>query len=47
MDKVQIVRGKGRGSMEEGAGGYGTDIGEDGTGGGERREMRRDEKKLK
>ena len=33
--------------MGEGAGGYGRDIGEDGTGGGERREIRRDEKKLK
>ena len=33
--------------MEEGAGGYGTYMGEDGTGGGERREIRRDKKKLK
>ena len=32
--------------MEEGAGGYGTDMGEDGTGGGERREIRMDEKKI-
>ena len=33
--------------MGEGSGGYGTDIGEDGVGGGERREMRRDAIKLK
>ena len=31
--------------MGEGSGGYGTDIGEDGAGGGERKEIRRDEKK--
>ena len=33
--------------MGEGSGGYGTDIVEDGAGGGERREMRRDAKKIK
>ena len=33
--------------MGERPGGYGRDIGEDGAGGGERREIRRDEKKLK